>query len=84
MGDGRSPFKFMTYSGGLPAQHLYLVDETIQVWAGSGATCGFSPPGSDEHRDCSAAQAWLLPRRSHQMVHPPVINYQPATFLLRG
>ncbi|MEN6545257.1 MAG: hypothetical protein ABFE07_04380, partial [Armatimonadia bacterium] len=35
MGDGRSPFKFMTYSGGYYRPNtFYLADEAIQVWAG--------------------------------------------------
>ncbi|MCE5218231.1 hypothetical protein LLH03_14500 [bacterium] len=86
MGDGRSPFKFMTYSGGYYRPNtFYLADEAIQVWAGLWSDLRvqlrlFDPTNTEVVR--AAQGSGLSPAIFTQMVHPPVINYQPRYRLL--
>lgn len=85
-GHGRSPFRFMTFDGGHYRPHtFYLADETIQVWNDLWTRPQvqvrlFNPRREEIVR---AAQAsGLTPAIFTQMVHPPVIYYEPRYRLL--
>lgn len=85
-GHGRSPFMFMTFDGGHYQPHtFYLADETIQawnaLWQGVDVQLRLFDPRREEIVRASQASG-LTPAVFTQMVHPPVIYYEPRYRLL--
>jgi hypothetical protein len=86
MGDGRSPFKFMTFEGGhFQPTTFYLADEAIRMWEDLWTRLRVQLRLFDtESKQIAFAEqgSGISPSIFTQLVHPPVIRYQPRYRLL--
>lgn len=86
MGDGRSPFKFMTFEGGyFRPVTFYLADEAIRVWEDLWNRLRVQLRLFDTKNEQIAfaeQPSGINPAVFTQLVHPPVIRYQPRYRLL--
>lgn len=86
MGDGRSPFKFMTFEGGhFRTITFYLADEAIRVWEDMWTRLRVQLrlfDTKDQQMAFAEQGSGISPAIFTQLVHPPVIRYQPRYRLL--